>query len=337
MERVFEKVERALAAQHGFHLGRDYVIQNGQIAIVDESTGRTLEGRKWENGLHQAIETKERLVLTEETQPAARITVQSYFRLYEHLSGLTGTASEAAGELRKTYGLGVSSIPTHRPCVRQGLPPRVFKTLDAKMSVVADEIQRLRESGRAILVGTPMVENSEALAAVLSERGVPHQILNCRNHKDEAEIIEQAGQRGNVTVATNMAGRGTDIKVDPVVRERGGLHVIGTEMHTSCRIDRQLIGRTARQGEPGSYQFFVSLEDDLLRWLQPEFVERARQRVKSDSRGELPVGCTRLLQKAQRTVDRVHRQQRRNLLKYEQRRNEVYARMGLDRYLEAIN
>ena len=218
-----------------------------------------MEGRTWQDGLHQAVEAKESVPITAETGMAARITVQSFFRQYEHLAGMTGTAVQARKEFRKSYRLGVSVIPTNRPCIRTSRQPRVFTTLQAKWQAVTEETERLIQQGAAVLIGTPSVEASEALGPLLTQRCLEHQILNARYHELEAEIVARAGHVGRVTIATNMAGRGTDIILDNAVRDRGGLQVLATEMHSSIRIDRQLVGRSARQGDPGCYQFFFFL------------------------------------------------------------------------------
>jgi preprotein translocase subunit SecA len=309
-------------------------VVNDEVVIVDESTGRIMEGRKWQNGLHQAVESKEMVPITAATGQAARVTVQSFFRRYQHLCGMTGTASPARRELKRTYKLSVSVIPTHRPCIRQGLPPRIFLTMTQKQHAVADEILRLRKEGRAVLVGTPSVEASEALGELLKARDIPHQILNALFHEQEAEIVSHAGRFGRVTIATNMAGRGTDIHLDPDVSRSGGLHVIATEMHSSARIDRQLVGRAARQGDPGSYQFFLSLEDELLRCLSPDARKKKAATAQPDANGELPTSWLGYFQATQRFLERQHAKDRKNLLRAERQRNEQHRKMGLDPCLE---
>lgn len=333
MERIYETVEKSLVAEHGFLRDRDYVVADDKIVIVDESTGRTMEGRKWQDGLHQAIEAKERIPITALTGQAARITVQSFFRQYQNLAGMTGTASAVRGELRKTYHLKVSTIPTNRPGRRKAFPPRVFRTLDTKWRAVAEESDRMIAAGRSILIGTPSVEASEGLSAALATSGLRHLVLNARHFAKEAEIVSRAGRSGAVTIATNMAGRGTDILLDDDVREAGGLHVIATEMHSASRIDRQLVGRSARQGDPGSYQFFLSLEDELLRYWPPK--KRRNWLAKAGSEAtELDPSWLRLFRRTQRTIERQHRKQRKEMLKHEKQRTQSYAKMGLDPYLE---
>ena len=333
-ERIYTQVEKALTAKHAFERDKDYVIVENKIVIVDEGTGRVMDGRKWQDGLHQAIEAKELVPITAATGEAARITVQSFFRHYTHLAGMTGTGVPARGELRKTYRLKVTKIPTNKKCIRKGLPHRLFRTQDAKRDAIAVEIQRLIKAGRSILVGTPSVEASEALGLLLKDKRVPHQILNARYHEQEAEIVAGAGEPGKVTIATNMAGRGTDIILEDDVRKAGGLHVLATEMHSSKRIDRQLVGRSARQGDPGSYQFFLSMEDELLRCREPKEVLRKQRLAMSDRDGELGRSWLRYFRRVQRFLEKTHRKQRKHLLKQERMRLDQYENMGLDPYLE---
>lgn len=334
-EKIYAHVEQALRGQFAFQCGRDYVITaEDEVAIVDEGTGRIMEGRKWQAGLHQAIEAKESVPITAETGEAARITVQSFFRRYEHLAGMTGTAMPAARELRKTYQLGSTVIPTNRPCVRNGLAPRLFVTQLTKRLALVPEIVRLHQSGRAVLVGTPSVEVSNELGQMLNERGIECPILNALFHEQEAAIIAQAGQLGRVTIATNMAGRGTDILLDDDVRTSGGLHVIATEMHSNRRIDRQLVGRAARQGDPGSFQFWLSLEDELFRFMTAKELRRLRAQAKPDSLGELPAHWLRTFHKAQRTIEARERKHRKQQLQSEQQKEKMCQSTGLDPYLE---
>lgn len=333
-ERIYTQVEKALTAKHAFEKDRDYVIVEDKVMIVDEGTGRVMDGRKWQDGLHQAIEAKELVPITAATGEAARITVQSFFRNYVNLSGMTGTAIPAKRELRKTYKLKVTRIPTNKKCIRYGKPNRLFKTQDAKREAIAGEIERLIQEGRSVLVGTPSVEASELLAVVLKKHGIDAQILNALYHEQEAEIVKGAGAAGRVTIATNMAGRGTDIILDEDVRKSGGLHVIATEMHSSKRIDRQLVGRAARQGDPGSFQFFLSLEDELLRCREPAEVMRRQKIAIGNKAGELTRSWQRYFKRVQRFLEKTHRKQRKNLLKQERMRLEQYENMGLDPYLE---
>jgi preprotein translocase subunit SecA len=334
-ERLYRQAEQALVALRLLERDRDYVVDDDQVGIVDESTGRVAEGRKWQDGLHQAVEAKEGAMISELTQTAARITVQSYFRRYRRLAGLTGTASDAAGEFRRVYKLPVGVIPTRLPCRRDGLPPRIFVSQTAKREAIADEIQRRTAAGQAVLVGTPSVSASESLSHLLRQRGLVHEVLNCRHHAREAEIVAAAGSAGRITIATNMAGRGTDIRVDDAVLRAGGLHVIATEMHSHARIDRQLIGRTARQGEPGTFQFFLSLEDELFRH-ECDATAELRRRADAGERGELPTAWLRWFRRAQRSLERRHSAQRRELLRQEQQRDRACRELGLDPLLDAV-
>jgi len=333
-ERIYSQVEKALTAKHAFEKDRDYVIVDDKVMIVDEGTGRIMDGRKWQDGLHQAIEAKELVPITAATGEAARITVQSFFRNYTNLCGMTGTALPAKNELKKTYKLKVSKVPTNKPCIRKAWSVRTFKTQAAKRVAISDAVQKLIKQGRTILIGTPSVEASEALAAVLLVNGIESQILNARYHEQEAEIVKQAGHPGRVTIATNMAGRGTDILLEDPVRNAGGLHVIATEMHSSRRIDRQLVGRAARQGDPGSFQFFLSMEDELLRCREPAEIQRRQKLAIANRNGELGRSWHGYFKKVQRFLEKSHRKQRKSLLKQERVRLEMYENMGLDPYLE---
>ncbi len=333
-ETICQHVEKALNAHWMFYCDRDYVIHEGEIAIVDEGTGRIMDGRKWQDGLHQAIEVKEGLKISAQTGSAARITVQSLFRRYEHLGGMTGTARTAKRELKRVYRLPVIVIPTHRPCIRRPLPNRVFTTLAAKWRAAAEATLEYVRQGRSILIGTPSVEASLGLSVILEELGISHRVLNATRHAEEAEIVSHAGEQGRVTVATNMAGRGTDILLEDAVRKAGGLHVIATEYHTSARIDRQLVGRSARQGDPGSFQFLLSLEDELLRVIPPSRLERLRQQARADAKGELPGKWSSLFSKTQQRLERLHVKQRRQVLQYEQQRAARYHRLRLDPFVE---
>ena len=267
LEHVAEahQINQALKAFTLFKRDRDYLVKDGEVIIVDEFTGRQMPGRRWSDGLHQAVEAKEGVKVQQEQKTIATITVQNYFRQYEKLAGMTGTALTEAEEFHKIYGLDVVIIPTHRPMVREDHADLIYKTEDAKFKAVADEIVDMAQSGRPVLVGTVSVEKSEKLARLLEKRGVPHEVLNAKQHEREALIVANAGHAGAVTIATNMAGRGTDIVLGPGVVGSGGLHIIGTERHESRRIDNQLRGRAGRQGDPGSSRFFLALDDDLMR------------------------------------------------------------------------
>ena len=333
-ERIYRHIEQALTARLAYQNDRDYVIVDEEVVIVDESTGRIMDGRKWQDGLHQSIEAKEQVPITATSGEAARVTIQSFFRRYTHLAGMSGTAVQAAAELRKIYGMSVAAIPTHRPCIRAGLAPRIYLNADDKREAVVEQIAELVSIDRAVLVGTPSVEASEALGARLKTLGIRHQILNATRHEREADVVAEAGQSGWVTVATNMAGRGTDIKLTNELTEAGGLHVIATEMHSSERIDRQLIGRAARQGDPGSYQFFLSLDDELLRCREEVLLEQLREQARSGDSGGLALSWLKFFHTTQKMLERQHRKQRRELLKHEKQRNDTYKRMGLDPCLE---
>ena len=260
-------LEQALKAYAVFHRDRDYIVRDsdGEVVIVDEFTGRMMEGRRYSEGLHQAIEAKEGVRVRRQNITLATITFQNYFRMYEKLAGMTGTAKTEAEEFRRIYSLDVVSIPTNRPTIREDAGDLVFKNERGKFNAVIADIVDKRDKGRPVLVGTTSIETSEHLSALLKQRGVPHEVLNAKQHEREAAIVAQAGQPGAVTIATNMAGRGTDIVLGPGVKEAGGLHIIGTERHEARRIDNQLRGRAGRQGDPGSSQFYVSLEDELMR------------------------------------------------------------------------
>jgi preprotein translocase subunit SecA len=267
LEHVAEahQINQALKAYTLYKRDRDYLVKDGEVIIVDEFTGRQQPGRRWADGLHQAVEAKEGVKVQQETQTLATITYQNYFRLYTKLAGMTGTAVTEAEEFDKIYKLQVVVIPTHKPMIRDDRPDLIYKTEEAKFNAVADEIQETASLGRPVLVGTVSVEKSERLARLLEKRGVRHEVLNAKQHEREALIVANAGQPGAVTIATNMAGRGTDIVLGPGVAPGGGLHIVGTERHESRRIDNQLRGRAGRQGDPGSSRFFLALDDDLMR------------------------------------------------------------------------
>jgi preprotein translocase subunit SecA len=258
-------LEQSLKAEVLFKLDRDYVVKDGQVIIVDDFTGRLMEGRRYSDGLHQAIEAKENVEVQKESRTLATITFQNYFRMYKKLAGMTGTASTSAEEFSKVYKIDVLEIPTNKPMIRKDLPDVVYKTEKGKFNAIAEFIKELNKKGQPLLVGTIAIEKSEYLSALLDREGIKHEVLNAKQHEKEASIVANAGQKGSVTIATNMAGRGTDIKLGEGVREVGGLCIIGTERHEARRIDNQLRGRAGRQGDPGTSQFYVSLEDELMR------------------------------------------------------------------------
>ena len=280
-DRRVDLIRQALTAREFFLPGKQYVINNGKVVIVDEFTGRPMPQRSWRQGLHQAVEAKEGLEISDPTETIARLSFQRFFRLYRRLSGMTGTAREASEEFWQIYKLAVVRIPTNRPCIRTQEPDRIFATEETKYEAIAAEIDRLHQSGRPVLIGTRNVAASERLANLLEARGLPYRLLNAVRHQEEANIVALAGQKNQITIATNMAGRGTDIKLGSGVLELGGLHVMATERHESGRVDRQLFGRSGRQGDPGSAQAFVSVEDELLRrHLHPAILRQAQAAVR---------------------------------------------------------
>ena len=295
-----------------------YVVQEGKVIIVDENTGRLMTGRRWSDGLHAAVEAKEGVDVEKETQTYATITIQNYFRLYRKLAGMTGTAETEANEFFDIYKLGVMVAPTNKACVRKDANDTVYKTRREKFVAVLREIQQIQSAGRPILVGTVSVDTSEALSRMLKKEGIVHSVLNAKYHQQEAEIVARAGQRAAVTIATNMAGRGTDIKLGPGVAELGGLHVIGTERHESRRIDRQLRGRCARQGDPGSSHFFISLEDDLMRLFGSDRIVKVMERVGLEEGQELEHPfLNRSIEQAQKRVEQHNFQMRKRTLEYD--------------------
>ncbi|HVW01570.1 MAG TPA: translocase [Planctomycetaceae bacterium] len=334
VDEIYEYVERAVKVKRDFQLDRQYTVRDGEIMIVDEFTGRIMVGRKWRDGIHQAIEAKEGITITAAANQAARTTIQSYFRRYERLAGMTGTARSAAKEMRRIYRMPVVKIPTHRPCQRKHLPDQVYPNDDLKWTAVADEIARLYGKGQPVLIGTRSIDKSEKLSVMLQQRKIPHTVLNAKHHAKEAAIVAEAGKVGAVTIATNMAGRGVDIKLQDGVPERGGLHVLGTEKHDSARIDRQLQGRSARQGDPGSTQFFLSLEDELLDVLGAQ--TRLWLKAFKGGTGRRD-GLRRVFVKAQQRVERKHYKERVQLMNFEKLRNEMQEKMGLDPFLNAVD
>ena len=378
MDKLHEHVERAIHANHRFRLDQHYMTQDDKIVIIDESTGRPMPDRQWNEGLHQAVEAKEGVTITYKTDHAAQITYQSYFKLYTKLSGMTGTAIQNFWELRRVYSLWVVQVPTNRPCIREVMPDRVFPTEDTKFDAVVEEVKALKAKGRPVLIGTRSVDKSEKLSKKLLDASITHFVLNAKpgNAEREAEIVAQAGRTGAVTIATNMAGRGTDIllggnaeaiawtqlktqykyrhQVPPellqqmidqieaetntksdhfAVVQAGGLHVIGTERHEAARIDRQLIGRAARQGDPGSCQFFLSLEDEIL-----EGVGQGRQdklKVIGQTGDERNwAGYQPEFMSAQYYVEKRHYRQRLDLMHYERQRQEIMKDLGADPYVD---
>ena len=316
-ERV-HTINQLLKAYTMFEKDTDYVVLDGQVKIVDEQTGRIMDGRRWSDGLHQAVEAKEGVKIEAATQTFATITLQNYFRMYHKLSGMTGTAETEAGEFWDIYKLDVVVIPTNRPIARKDMNDRVYKTKREKYKAVIEEIEKMVEAGRPVLVGTTSVEISETLSKMLSLRKIEHNVLNAKLHQKEADIVAKAGQRSTVTIATNMAGRGTDIKLSPEVKAAGGLAIIGTERHESRRVDRQLRGRAGRQGDPGSSVFFVSLEDDLMRLFSSDRIASVMDRL-GFKEGEMIEHkmISNSIERAQKKVEENNFGIRKRLLEYD--------------------
>jgi preprotein translocase subunit SecA len=323
-------LEQALRAEAVYHRDKDYIVRDGEVVIVDEFTGRMMTGRRYSEGLHQAIEAKEGVRVQRQNVTLATITFQNYFRMYEKLAGMTGTAKTEEEEFQRIYNLEVVTIPTNKPTIRDDGADLVFRNEKSKFNAVVREIEEMHAEGRPVLVGTTSVEKSEYLSDILKRRGVDHQVLNAKHHEREASIVEQAGQPGAVTIATNMAGRGTDIKLGPGVRERGGLHIIGTERHESRRIDNQLRGRAGRQGDPGSTRFYVSLEDDLMKRFSSERVGGLMDRLGMDE--DIPIEhrvITKSIEGAQTKVEGHNFDIRRHVVQYDdvmnRHRETIYA------------
>jgi len=335
MENIYQEkgvkylhhLEQALRAQTLFLKDRDYVVKNGEVIIIDEFTGRLMPGRRWSSGLHQAIEAKEGVEIKRESKTLASITFQNYFRLYKKLAGMTGTAITSAEEFDKVYGLDVIVIPTNKPMIRNDLPDRIYKTERGKLMAVIEDIKARHKRGQPVLVGTRSVEKNEYLGKLLEREGIPHQVLNAKNHEKEGMVIAQTGKWGAITVATNMAGRGVDIILggnppdldeQKRVKELGGLHVIGTERHEARRIDDQLRGRAGRQGDPGSSQFFVSLEDDLMRIFGGDKIKSLMEtlRLPEDQPIEAKI-ISRTIESAQEKVEGMNFDLRKHVLEYD--------------------
>ncbi|SHN01253.1 preprotein translocase subunit SecA [Fibrobacter sp. UWB7] len=316
-------LDNALRAWYLFEKDVDYIVRDGEVIIVDENTGRLMEGRRYSNGIHQAIEAKEGVQIRRENQTLATITFQNYFRMYKKLSGMTGTAETEATEFIKIYNMNTWVIPTNKPCIRKDLQDLVYKSEDAKWRAIVAEIKERHAKGQPLLVGTASIEKSEILHGMLEKEGIPHEVLNAKNHGREAEIIQYAGHKDKVTIATNMAGRGTDIALGPGVTELGGLHVLGTERHESRRIDNQLRGRSGRQGDPGSSQYFLSLDDNLMRIFGGDNVKNLMNRfgVGEDEVITHPI-VSRSIRGAQRRVESQSFDIRKHLLDYDNVMNE---------------
>lgn len=316
-------LDQALKANYIFERDVDYVIQEGQIVIVDEFTGRLSEGRRYSEGLHQALEAKEGVIIKEETQTLADITYQNYFRMYNKIGGMTGTAQTEATEFAQIYNLDVISIPTNVPVIRQDLNDLIYKTEAEKFAAVITKVKELHAAGQPVLIGTASIEKSEKLHALIKAEKIPHTVLNAKNHAQEGEIIKNAGAKGAITIATNMAGRGVDIKVSDEIKALGGLYIIGTERHENRRIDNQLRGRAGRQGDPGTSQFYLSLEDNLLRIFGSDKIKAIMERLGVED-GEYIESAmvTRAVEKAQKKVENMHFEGRKNIVEYDDVANE---------------
>jgi len=316
-------LDQALKANYLFEKDVDYVVNNGEVVIVDEFTGRLSEGRRFSEGLHQALEAKEGVEVKEETQTLADITFQNYFRMYDKLAGMTGTAETEASEFAQIYNLDVVSIPTNIPITRKDLNDLIYKTEEEKFNAVIDTIKKLSKTGQPVLIGTASIEKSELLHSVLKKEKIAHTVLNAKNHEQESEIIKSAGAKGAVTIATNMAGRGVDIKVSDEVKALGGLYIIGTERHENRRIDNQLRGRSGRQGDAGTTQFYLSLEDSLLRIFGSDKIKSIMERLGVED-GEYIESkmVTRAVEKAQMKIENMHYEGRKQIVEYDDVANE---------------
>jgi preprotein translocase subunit SecA len=333
LPEAYDCVARSIEAEHAFFIERDYVIRDGKIVIVDRSTGRLAEGRQWQNGIQQSLEAANQLEISAETNPVATITVQSFLRGFEHLSGMTGTAQEAAKEFWKIYKLRTISIPPFVPCRRIELPVQVLNSRREKWESVISAVRHMLSKGRPVLVGTRDLDSSEELSAQLHQADISHQVLTAKQEAIEADLISQAGQRGTVTVSTNIAGRGTDIRLGPEVADAGGLHVIAADLFDASRIDRQLAGRGGRQGDPATYQQILSLEDDLISIaLESDDVKRQVSRALKQGTNER----FQFLRHAQQKLEQQHVDARRRLLLYDRDRTKRMNELGFDPYLDDL-
>ncbi|MEL0677332.1 preprotein translocase subunit SecA [Clostridioides difficile] len=327
---IFHHVNQSLRAHKLMSIDVEYVVKEDEILIVDEFTGRIMDGRRFTDGLHQAIEAKEGVKIKDESKTMATVTFQNFFRLYSKLSGMTGTAKTEESEFESTYKINVVQIPTNKPVIRADLHDKVFKTENAKYNAVVEEIIRINKTKQPILVGTVSIEKSEKLSRLLKKRGIKHQVLNAKQHDKEAEIISKAGKLGSVTIATNMAGRGTDISLgagdeeeEKIVKDLGGLYVIGTERHETRRIDNQLRGRSGRQGDPGTSRFFVSLEDEVIKLYGGKTIEKILKRMSAKEEEALESkALNRAIERAQKGIEGKNFEQRKNVLKYDDTINE---------------
>lgn len=332
---LYEYIERSIKTNRDYARDRHYVIRDDEIVIIDEFTGRPAEGRRWKAGIHQAIEAREGLEISPDSGDAARITLQDFFQRYQQVCGMTGTADSARRELQKIYKIGVVAVPTNRPPQRKQLPTQVFGRADEKWQAIVAEVVEMHSSGRPVLIGTRSIDKSEIVSKLLTEAGIAHDVLNAKEIAREADIVAGAGANGRVTVATNMAGRGTDIRLAKEVEASGGLHVICSEMHESARIDRQLIGRCGRQGDAGSYRIFVSLDDDLL---DAAFGDAwGRKYQKQGARGGRFDHLAGLFHKAQRRIESKRFRERTLMMQYEAQRRRSHEQLGQDPYLDSAS
>jgi preprotein translocase subunit SecA len=334
---IYEAVERALRARRFFAPDRQYVVRDGKIVIIDEFSGRPAEGRTWRDGLHQAVEAQAGIEITVPSGHAARITIQDLFARWPHLAGMTGTIATGRRELTRTYGVKAGTVPTHRPAIRRRLPTVVCADYRDKLGRIVAEVAELHAAGRPVLIGTRSIDKSEDISRLLEEAGLPHTVLNARHIAREAEIVVEAGQLGRITVSTNMAGRGTDIKLGPGVAALGGLHVVCTELHDSARVDRQLVGRCGRQGDPGTWRQYVALDDEILvAGFGPKGAARIAARLRRRLDGD-PDRLFAVFRRAQRRVEARHVRQRRVLEHIERQRAEAHIQMSQDPYLDAAS
>lgn len=322
---IYHHINQALTAHKLMDLDDDYVVKDDEVFIVDEFTGRIMDGRRFSDGLHQAIEAKEKVEIKSDNKTMATVTYQNFFRMYEKLSGMTGTAKTEENEFEQTYHMNVVQIPTNKPVIRADLNDKVYSTEREKFAAVVEEIIKIHSTGQPILVGTATVEKSEILSKLLTDKGLKHEILNAKNNKKEAEIVAKAGMVGNITIATNMAGRGTDIKLgngdkdmEEQVKSLGGLYVLGTERHESRRIDNQLRGRSGRQGDPGVSRFYVSIEDEIIKLYGGSAIKKLSKKLKPDEHGALSSrSLTRAIENAQKGIEGKNFEQRKDVLKYD--------------------
>lgn len=331
---MYDFMERAIQVSRDYKRDRDYVVRDGEIVIVDEATGRISEGRRWSRGIHQAIESGEGVEITMDTNTSAKITVQSFVSRFPNMAGMTGTAFSSKKEFKKIYHMGVTVIPTNRPPQRKDLPIKYYFSEEEKFNQVVQDVIEVHAIGRPILIGTRSIAKSNQVSALLRKANIEHEVLNARQVEREAEIVENAGQIGKITVATNMAGRGTDIKIDDTVKELGGMHVVGTEMHESSRIDQQLFGRCGRQGDPGSVQLYIAAEDKLL---ESAFGKQTAERYRKTAKTRTDSYWIQLFKRAQRKVENQHYRSRRILMYNEKQLAKSHREMGLDPILDIFD